>query len=914
VTASAFVRFVLGLCFVFGSACTPKGAAAPPLLGANASASPVATVLRLPRDVRPLAYALELSVLPKQARFSGRTQIVIALDAAKDVIALHGKELHVTSVSAIAGDETINGSYQQQNEDGLASLHFERPLPAGQSRLVIAYDAPFDRSLQGLYRVDAEGESYAFTQFESISARKAFPCFDEPGWKTPFDLWLTVDAHDVAVSNTLPIAEEHAGARKRVHFAQTQPLPTYLVALGVGPLDVVDVPELAPSTWRSRPVPMRGIAAKGHGPQLAHALASLAPTLNALESYFGIAYPYEKLDVMAVPDFAAGAMENAGLVTFRDALLLIDPEHGTESQRRSSAFVLAHELAHQWFGDLVTMDFWDDIWLNEAFATWLEYRTVNQLHPEYEPGIEFAHDVQEAMESDSRVTARMIRQPIRDDHDIMNAFDSITYSKGGGVIAMFERWVGASVFQQGIQAYLRKHAFANARSEDLLAALSESAGKDVATPFTSFLTQAGVPQVDAKLSCSAGMHPQLQLHQSRYLPLGSAGDTEQRWQIPVCARYQTSLGVRETCTLLVESSANVMLDGETCPSWIMPNADGAGYYRFSLPPAELDALRTRGLPSLTTRERYVLLRGLIAGFEAGTVSGGDVLDSLPAFATDSERAVATGPIQYLAFLRNQWLGRAGLPPVRRDTLRLQFERYVSRLYAPLADKLGFVEQKGETGETKLLRGQVLGALCDLAGDKLLRARLAQAGNQYLGLDSDRKLHPNALPNELLDLGVRMLVEEGDDGVFDAVFAAFKSTSDANLRGRFLRALSSVRDERSPRALLLSLDPALRVNEVTLPLRVQLADYRTRAAAYAWFELHFDALKERLSAQAMGGTPWFAAGFCDQSMAVRVHAFFDTRAAALPGAPRSLGGALETLGLCEAVIKAQSESIDAFFAR
>jgi alanyl aminopeptidase len=883
-----------------GAANTPAHAptSAQPTAAADAVPS------RLPLSVRPLSYALELKVMPKTDHFSGRTQITVVLEHATQRIWLHGKGLHVTSVKAHVQEDVITGSYRQMNDDGVAALQFERPLPSGQSVLDIEYDAPFDTQLKGLYRVDSGGESYAFTQFEAISARNAFPSFDEPGFKTPFELWVTVPADDVAASNTKVIAYDVTGDEKRVHFAQTKPLPTYLVALAVGPLDVVDAQPVAANAVRSTPLAVRGLCPKGKGKLLAHALAEVAPTLSALEAYFGIAYPYDKLDLVAVPDLAAGAMENAGLVTFRDWLLLIDPQQSSEGQRRASAFVLAHELAHQWVGDLVTMHYWDDIWLNEAFATFMEYRVMASLHPDYKPELALADDMQEAMESDSRVTARMIRQPITGIHDIQNAFDSITYSKGAGVIAMFERYLGAAAFQKGVHEYLSAHAFENASTEDLLKALSNSSGKDVTGPFMSFLTQVGVPLVEAKLSCSDAKVGELQLQQSRYLPLGSSGSAQQRWQIPICARYQNAGGLHEGCTLLSEPTGTLALTGG-CPSWAMPNADGVGYYRFTQPSADLEKLRTQGLRKLSARERLTLAKALRAGFEAGSVSADDWLGTMPLLAADAERSVATAPLDFLAELRDHWL---------TDKTRPALEAFVRKLYLPAAERLGFREHKGEAGELKLWRAEVLHAVAELGSDPATRKRLAGMGAQYLGIGGDAQLHPEVLPSELADAAVKFLIVDGDAEVFDDVYQRLLKTEDPTLRSRYLRALASVHDTRASKALALALDPALRVNEVLLPLRVQLSDWRTRDAAYTWFERNFDKLAKRVPEASMGGSPWFATTFCDATLIRRLQSFFTPRIEKLQGGPRSLEGAIETLRLCDALVSAQRASVEAFFEK
>jgi alanyl aminopeptidase len=346
----------------------------------------------------------------------------------------------------------------------------------------------------------------------------------------------------------------------------------------------------------------------------------------------------------------------------------------------------------------------------------------------------------------------------------------------------------------------------------------------------------------------------------------------------------------------------------------MPNADGAGYYRFIMSSADLSALRSRGLPKLTARERYALLYSLLAGFESGSLPAADLLASFTSFAEDPERLIAVLPMNYLYFLQDRWLGRPSLSEVQRAGLQPTFETFVKRLYGATAQRLGLTEGKADSGDVKLLRARVLGVMCDLANDTPTRMALARAGRQALGLDPAPKARPEALTPELLDLSVRMLVEQGDEATFDAVYQSFKRSNDATERARYLSAHGSVFDGRSDKALALALDPALRVNEVMIPLRTQLGDYRTRAAAYAWFESHFDALEASLSPSGMGNSPWLAVSLCDQSQAARVHAFFAPRVEKLPGAPRGLEGVLEQLQLCDALLKAHATELDAFFSR
>jgi alanyl aminopeptidase len=478
---------------------------------------------------------------------------------------------------------------------------------------------------------------------------------------------------------------------------------------------------------------------------------------------------------------------------------------------------------------------------------------------------------------------------------------------------MFERFVGPEVFLRGLREYLSQHAFGNATTEDLLRALSHAADRDVTQPFMTFLTQPGVPLLETQLVCQEGQPAQLKLHQSRYLPLGSAGDPRQTWQIPVCARYAAAGIVRESCSLLTEADGVLPLEGG-CPSWILPNADGVGYYYFALPGADLDKLRDQGLAQLSARERYVLLQSLMAGVAADAVSANVLLALLPRFAADDERLIATIPLSYLRGLRDHWLARPELAPAARLVLEAKFAKFVRSMYAASAQRLGLTAQKRESGDTRIMRAQVLSGMCDLVNDSALRSVMARLGRQYLGLDSDGELHPQVVASELQDLAVRMLVEDGDAATFEAVYQRLVRADDASERARYLTALASVRDVRADKALALSLDPALRVNEVLIPLRQQLGDYRTRARAHEYLEQHFGQLGQRVAPSALANTPWLLVGECDQAQAARIHAFFAPRIESLPGGPRSVGGALEAIGLCDAMFKAQSPALDAFFAK
>jgi alanyl aminopeptidase len=881
---------------------------APPAAAEGApapSADETPPVGMLPRTVRPTAYWLELEIVPTRDRFNGHVRVAVDLSQGASGIWIHGENLAVQQVRAEQDGRRVAAQYRQVDDNGLSRLTFAAPLAAGKAVLDFVYDAPFDRQLSGLYRVDSDGASYAFTQFETISARKAFPCFDEPGWKTPFDVTLVVPADQAAIGNTPERSSEvTAAGLRRVRFAVTRPLPTYLLAFVVGPLDVVEAAPVPANAVRRAPLPLRGVAQRGRGARMRYALDHTAALVTELERYFGIAYPFEKLDLIAVPDFSAGAMENAGAITFREQILLIDPQSAPESQLRRFENVTAHELAHHWTGDLVTMNWWDDTWLNEAFATFMATRTVAAVSPEANAQEAQLAAVHAVMDGDSHVSARKIRQPILSTHDIANAFDGITYQKGAGVLAMFERFLGPEVFRAGVQRYLRAHAFGNATSADLLAALSQVSGKDVATAMGGFLDQEGVPLVHAAVRCGEGKAA-LALRQERYLPAGSTGSRDQRWQVPVCARYAVRGQLAESCALLTDVEGSLPLRG--CPDWVLPNADGAGYYRWSLPAGDLDKLRSAGFAKLDAREQLSFADALRSGFESGTVTAQSLLAALPLLARAAPRSLAAAPLGTLRFLREYVLAPEDRPA---------FDRYARGLYAPRLQKLGWRERANDSGDDKLLRADLVAFLALDIQDPATRRTAQALGRRYIepAPQAPAKPAPDTAPPDMRTALAVVAMQQADGVVFDAVRARFGGAEDPIERDRLLYALSAVRDARSSRVLELPFDPALRVNEMFTPLRVQLDAARTRDAAWTFFAQNLDALIARAGRERAGGLPWMAGAFCSDAMADRVQALFAPRIDQLLGGPRALAGVVESLHLCVAAVELQRASARAFFVK
>ncbi|HLR78140.1 MAG TPA: M1 family metallopeptidase, partial [Burkholderiaceae bacterium] len=408
---------------------------------------------RLPAWAVPEAYSLAFRIDPAKSHFTGTDIIRVELKKPSDHVWLHGKKLDVSSVTVTTADGQQHAAdyVEAAPQAGVVRVDFGRTLQPQELKLAFKFKAPFNKRLQGLYKVVDGGQPYVMTQMEPISARYAFPSFDEPGFKTPYDISLTIPVADKGFANTKLVKKVKDGnGWKTLTFAQTKPLPTYLVAYAVGPWSVLQGPDIKPDPYRDEPVQLRGIAPEGKAKYMTYVLDQTPAIIRTIEKYYAFGYPFSKLDLAAVPDFAAGAMENAGFVTFRDYLLLLKPD-SAKRYYRGAFDTIAHELAHQWTGDTVTLDWWNDIWLNEAFATWMQQKVTQKLHPEYRGLLQRVEGAEGAMRSDSLVSARKIRQPITGNGDIQTAFDSITYQKGAAVIGMFENYLGKKTFRKGMR-------------------------------------------------------------------------------------------------------------------------------------------------------------------------------------------------------------------------------------------------------------------------------------------------------------------------------------------------------------------------------------------------------------------------------------------------------------------------------
>ena len=863
----------------------------------------------LPRTVVPSAVDLVLTIDPAQPRFSGHVDIEVDVASATDTIWMHGKGLDITRAVYIPDD----GSEQELaaaevDVSGVLKLSAPRPIQPGKGLVSIDYSAPFGE-LQGAYKVSPDGRDYVMTQMEPLGARTTFPGFDEPSFKQPWTMTLVVPDGDVAVANA-PEAEtvDLDGPMKRVVFETTEALPSYLIAFGVGPWDVVAGPDIPANGERQRPIRLRGIAAQGQGGRMQYSLAHTPEIVTALEDYFGIPYPFAKLDNMAAPDFWAGAMENAGLIVYRDSLMFPD-ETSAVGRRQAFWGVSAHELAHQWFGDLVTMRWWDDLWLNEGFATWMGNKIHGQLQPEAHTDRGLLEGALGAMGADSLASTRRIHEPIKDFTDIQSAFDGITYQKGGAVLNMFEQYIGPEPFRTGIRNYLLAHARGNATSADLIGAVAAQ-GDDpqaIAQAFFSFIDQPGVPFVSVDLDCS-GAKPALVLSQQRYLPIGSTASGSGQWGIPLVVRYGDGGTIRSEKMLFTGKQGRMVLEDATgCPAWVMPNAHGNGYYRFSLAPALQDALGA-AFAKLDEREQRVYADSVTAAYGAGTLTPSQLLAALPKFAAAPVRQTVTA-----GMYSTEWMAEHLLDD---EAARDAFHAKVADIYRPRLQQLGPDPREGESDDDRLLRSTLTGFFAETLEDPAVRARMDRAGRAVLGLDGDGALHPDAAAQDIRGVALAVAVQEGGKAAFDAAERHFRASRDAVLRSQLLSAMGSTQDPALNARMreLAFEDGLLRRNEMFPAVGGQAGEEATRPALRAWIDEHFDALEARLSPAGAAIVSLYAAGMCSDAEADALEAKFAARMADVEGGPRELQQTVESIRMCAANVAARKGEPLAFPSR
>ncbi|MFC6633373.1 M1 family metallopeptidase [Microbulbifer taiwanensis] len=840
---------------------------------------------RLPEGVRPEAYRLDLELDPRRDDFSGSVEIDIQMANAADHIWLHGKNIRVGDIGATLADgRTVAAQYQEVLDSGVARVGFAEEIPAGEFTLRIDYSADYDRNLAGLFKVEEKGDAYALAKSESIQARKYLPGFDEPGMKAPFDISLTVPEGYAAISNGAELKREPAGeGLEKVTFATTRPMSTYLLSLSVGPFDVVERPAIPANQYRKEPIPLRGFARKGRGGDMNYILDITPRMVEIFETQLQRPYPFEKLDIVAAPQWPSGATELSAAITYREQRILVG-DKPAPGARLALLGVHAHEIAHMWFGNLVTPPWWDDLWLKEGFSTWGTPLALTIYEPNGGHDLNAAVRAISAMQLDSLASTRAIREPVTDNNNIRNAYDAITYAKSLGVIHMVDNYFGADKFRPALGRYIENFADGEADSP----AFYEVIGEETNTPeltetFRSFVEQKGVPQLDIVVDCAEGGQAKLLVRQSRYKPLGSPIPTsDQHWSIPFC--FSSSNNVQQ-CLMLTSVEQEVQIPGGSCPEWLLPNAQGSGYYRWTLADDQWQALIKR-FSKFTPTEQLAIIDSAFAAFEAGSLPESTLLEVVRQSAAADKRQVVVAPLRYLQKYRQNYLVEEEQPA---------FLNFTQNLYLPILENTA----DSPDSEEQLLYSELLSFMALVAADPDARKTLMDRAEAFTGYQ--RKRDEEALDSDLYEAALTVAVQDAGEDFLDHLIEVRAELDDPRFDSASANAIGSSNNPKQlDRIHKLALAEQMGAREAFGLIQHGLAEPALQEQNWQWLQQNFAQVVKKIPEQWRRQTPAFARAFCDEEKLGQVQQLFRKYGDQAPGYQRSLAQTEEQIQLCMAL--------------
>ena len=832
---------------------------------------------RLVPWIRPSHVALHVDVAPERSEtFRGEVKIQIDVARSTKRIRLHAVGLRVTRPRIEFGNQKLRGRVEVLRDLEMVEISFDQTLSAGPATLTLAFAGKLRDDLCGLYGVRAGGRRYAFTQLEATDARKFFPCFDEPAMKARFTVSVTTSQANTVLSNApIESTTRSTGRRgprsKTVLFATTPPLSTYLLALAVGVLESSRPTYLGPTEIRVWHTP-------GQRRLTRFGLEAARECLSRLERYFGIPYPYAKLDLVAVPDFEFGAMENAGAVFFRETLLLLDRSRSTLAERKRAAEVICHELAHMWYGDLVTMEWWDDLWLNEAFATWMAFHIVDQWQPDWKMWQDFQHGRSAALSMDALRHSHPIYVDVRTAEQASENFDLITYEKGASVVRMLERYLGAPSFRKGVRAYIREHREGNAVADDLWNALSQASGQDVKRVARAWIEQEGYPVVSVQHERSRG-RSYLNLRQERFLeqtkPRSRRRGTP-RWPVPLVARVGSGRRARDEKFLLERAQGRWPL-GRTEPRFVYANSQESGFYR---PLHSDDGLTSilQNLSILSPVERMGLVDHQWALVRAGRAPVGSILDLTRGLARDTEADVLKALRQPLAFL-----GTSLIPDAAADCAET-YGDFLTECFAQPFEQLGWKPSPREDDATRVRRAVLLSILGGIAAPEAVLTEASRQCQRYL--DDHRAVDAN-----LADDVVFLAARSGGARLHRDFVRAMEKAATPQDKRRFLFALARFRaPAQIDRSLAMTLTPRVATQDVIFVLVQLLQNPAASETTWEFIVKHWGKLRPRLpslmASRLIEATPALRSPARRRDVAT----FF--RRNPVPGGDRALRQALE----------------------
>lgn len=809
--------------------------------------------VRLPQTVIPLSYKIYIEPDLKNKQFSGRETIYLKVNKSVDKIILNVNDLEIAEpeISQVKDNHgkwlSPESKIDKKNERLILTL--KKKLRPGNHELRLKFAGSLDNKLVGFYYSSFKNKEgkvvpIATTQMEPTDARRVFPCFDEPDLKATFKISLAVDPHLQAISNS-PIkfiGDDKRGGKKIFHFEETPKMSTYLVALVVGPFEATE-----PITVNG--VKVRIWATRGKKKQCLYARNLVKELLPYFEDYFGVKYPTPKLDLIAIPDFGPGAMENLGAITFRETRLLVDDKTTSTKTKQSVASVVAHEMAHMWFGDLVTMKWWDDLWLNEAFATWMSVKAVDHIKPEWKPWDSFIDERDYALDTDALVATRPIYAPVKHPSEAEAMFDEITYEKGASVLRMLEKYLGEDDYKKGIQEYISKFKFDNARGADLWKALGNASKKPVSKIMEDWIHSPGYPLVKIEEAGS-----KFKISQQRFYLLKEQ-KSKTNWQIPVTFRY---LKDKSTESILLKGkNSSIKLDGSKKP--ILVNANANGYYRVNYSKANLEAIQS-SIQSLNARERFQILSDSWAMVESSNLPIQSYLDLTKSFKNDMDPTVIGLLIDQI-----QHIDRF-IDLKDKD----KYAKFVRDRLGPINEELGWDAKPKESDLDQLLRSKVLSAMGTLGQDKAVIEEARKRFEIYTSYPE--KLNPN-----LYDAIVSVVSYNGDARDYAALESCFRKAPSPEAKDRNLIALGNFRNASlQDRTLKLSLSSEVKTQDAPHLVRHILETKAGRYRGWKFVKSNWKSMESRfpvhLFPRVIKGTKSFVTqeDFQDLAQFLKVH--------------------------------------------
>ena len=856
----------------------------------------------LPANVRPATYRLTLE--PDLENFAFRGEVTVEIEVLEPTasITMNCVEIAIQSCELVPGNGAPSSPRETVFDDSQETVTFQfgSPIPSGRGRLDIRFTGELNDKLRGFYRshyTDVEGRQryMATTQFEATDARRAFPCWDEPALKATFDVTLVIPSELETVSN-MPVASETAvrAGVKAVRFAETPVMSTYLLAFLVG--DMASIEQRADDGTLVRVWATRGKEEQGR-----FALETSVALLAYFNEYFGIPYPLDKLDHLAIPDFAAGAMENWGAVTYREVALLVDPEHSSAATRQRVATIVSHEMAHMWFGDLVTMAWWNDLWLNESFASWMGDKAVDHLFPEWEMWTQFvSSDTNHALSLDGLKNSHPIEQEVKNPAQIGELFDAISYSKGASILRMLEQFLGEEEFRQGLHQYLTNHEYGNARTQDLWDALGEASGQPVKSMMDTWVNQTGYPVLEVQTSRQKDAI-EVTLSQSRFLYEDIVGQREADdtlWHVPVSVR--TASDAHPISALMDGPQSTNRVEPASYGSteeWIKVNPLQTGFYRVKYPPEELAKL-TSPIRSLVlpAADRLGIQNDTYALARAGQVPASQFLSLAEAYANETDASVCAD----LA---------ANMDGVDRllwdEPYYTRFQAFARGVFQPIASRIGWDRQSGEGHLDALLRSTALSQLGRFEDEDTLR----EAAARFAGyLEDPANVHP-----DIRGVVLNLCAKRGDRSTYDTMWELQKGATLEEEKARLLAALSRFEQaELLEESLERSLSGDVRVHDTISVVAGVAANRRGRDLAWEFLRANWSEFDRRYGEGgfALMRLMSITSGFTTQEKREEVERFFRDHPA--PAGERTIRQSLERIQLNSAWLERNRRDLADWF--